>query len=276
MSKRDEPTFEDAVEAYEAGDAETALDILDGLLPDDAADGPVEALYLAGECLLDLQEPQEAAHILELALQAEPGEPSLLHAYGVAMFELGRLKIAEQRFTAALDAEPELAEAAFYLGMLAERSGDLDRARSLWAAAVELDPENLAMPADWSEDDVQSAWSEIIEEAPELLSGWWASLSIRVMDLPSDDDLQADIDPVSPLVHCLFRGGERTTPQGDDPKGWFGSKPDSVAIFRRNLGKSALEPGELHAELREALLWETLEFLGLKDDEIEALGLLDD
>lgn len=276
MSKRDEPTFEDAVEAYEAGDAETALDILDGLLPDDAGEGPVEALYLAGECLLDLQEPQEAAHILELALKSEPGEPSLLHAHGVAMFELGQLKLAGSRFSAALEAEPQLAEAAFYLGMLAERSGDLDRARELWASAVARDPENLAMPVDWAEADVRKAWAEIIEEAPEPLAGWWGGLALTVADLPTDEDLQADLDPVSPLVHALFRGGERSTPSGAEPAAWFASSPDSVTVYRRNLGKSALEPAELHAELREALLWETLEFLGLGDEEVEALGLLDD
>ncbi len=255
MKQRDEPTFEDAVEAFESGDAETALDILDGLLPDDLDEGPVELVYLAAECLLDLQEPQEAAHLLEIALDKEPDEPSLLHAHGVALFELGRLGRAKKRFEAAAAAEPALGEAWFYLGILAERDGDLEAARTLWQRGVHADPENLAMPVDWSAEDVTTAWAEIVEEAPEPLATWWAGLSATVEDLPGAEHIQAETDPVSPLVHCVFEGGEKRSPEGDDPAGWFGGRPQRVVLFRRNLGKSALEPAELHSELREALLW---------------------
>lgn len=276
MSDRDEPSFEDAVEAFEAGDAETALDILDGLLPEDLSEAPVELIYLAAECLLDLQEPEEASHLLEVALAQEPDEPSLLHAHGIALFELGRLDESRARFEAAVTAEPELGEAHFYLGILAERDGDLDRARAFWQTAVDADPENLAMPVDWSPEDVRSAWQEIVEEAPSPLSEWWSKLSVAIEDLPSAAHIKADTDPISPLVHCVFEGGSKTTPEGDEPDAWFVNRPDRVVVFRRNLGKSALEAGELHSELREALLWETLDFLGLDEPQLTRLGLLDD
>lgn len=276
MSTKDEPGFEDAVEAFEAGDAETALDILDGLLPDDLAEAPVELIYLAAECLLDLQEPQEASHLLEVALSLEPEEPSLLHAHGIALFELGQLSEAKARFEAAVAAEPQLGEAHFYLGILAERDGDFDQARAFWQTAVDADPENLAMPADWTAEQVSAAWQEIVEEAPAPLSGWWATLPVAIEELPTAAHIQADVDPISPLVHCVFEGGSKSTPEGDDPEAWFGAAPERVVVFRRNLGKSALEAGELHSELREALLWETLDFLGLDEPQLLRLGLLDE
>jgi tetratricopeptide (TPR) repeat protein len=276
MSKNDEPNFEDAVEAFESGDAETALDILDGLLPDDIEEGPVELIYLAAECLLDLQEPQEACHLLEIALQQAPNEPSLLHAHGVGLFELGRLGKARERFQAAADALPELGEAWFYLGILAERDGDAAGAKALWQKGVDADPENLAMPVDWSEEQVRTVWQEIVEEAPAPMSAWWAGLTVVISDLPSAEQIRAETDPISPLVHCMFEGGEKGTPAGTDPDDWFEDAPDRVVVFRKNLGKSALESAELHSELREALLWETLDFLGFQEAELEALGLLED
>ncbi len=275
-SKQDEPTFEDAVEAFEDGDAETALDILDGLLPEDLDQAPVEMIYLAAECLLDLQEPQEAANMLEIALAMEPDEPSLLHAHGIALFEMGRLDEARKRFEAAAAAEPLLGEAFFYLGILAERDGDADGARAFWQRGVDADPENLAMPADWSEADVRAAWSEIVEEAPEPLAAWWGGVALVVEELPSTAQIQAETDPVSPLVHALFEGGEKSVPEGDAVDGWFQTTPDRIVVFRKNLGKSALEAADLHAELREAMLWETLDFLGFEESHLAALGLLED
>ncbi len=276
MSKADEPTFDDAVEAFEDGDAETALDILDGLMPEDLDDAPVELIYLAAECLLDMQEPQEAADLLEIALAREPDEPSLLHSHGIAMFELGKLDLAKARFEAASAAEPALGEAWFYLGILAERTGDDAAAQAFFQRGVDTDPENLALPVDWSKEQVESTWRDIVEEAPQPLSGWWGSLAVSIEDLPSTEQIGADSDPVSPLVHCLFVGGEKTIPAGEDVDGWFGAAPDRVVVFRKNLGKSALEEADLHAELREAMLWETLDFLGLEEPHLDALGLLED
>ena len=78
---------------------------------------------------------------------------------------------------------------------------------------------------------------------------------------------------ISPLVLCMFEGGEPTAPTGEQPESWLSEAPSTVQIFRRNLGKCALDDYELHRELLEAILWELMEFLGLNEEHLEQLGL---
>ncbi len=273
MAKPDDtPTLQDAEEAFETGDIETALVIAEGLIGDDEASAPLEALYLAAECLLELQEPQEALHLLDVALRQEDS-PILLHARGVALFELGRFDRARACFRKAADRDPGLGEALYYLGVLAEREGDLEAAGALFAEAVERDPENLVEPADWPAETVEQVFDEIVEEIPDPLGVWLAGLDLRVEDLPAAALLERDEGPVSPLILCFFEGRRAGPATGDDPEEWLSQRPDAVRVFRRNLGKSAQDEYELHRELLEALIWELMDFLGLDDAHLAALGL---
>lgn len=274
MSKsQDIPTLMDAEEAFEQGDVETALLICDGLIGEDERKAPVEALYLTAECLLEIQEPGEALHFLDLALQAAPGEPVLIHARGTCLFETGRFDEATQCFEEVAETELDMGEALYYLAVLAERAGDEARASELFGQAVDRDPESLVLPRDWPEKAVRKIFGEVVEELPPPLSSWMASIELRVSDLPSDAELTRDGGTISPLVLCLFEGGEKTAPEGDEPEAWLASRPEGVRVFRRNLGKCALDDYELHHELLEAVLWELMEFLGLEESHLEALGL---
>jgi tetratricopeptide (TPR) repeat protein len=274
VAKHDTPTLNDAAEAWAAGDAETALAILDGLFDDDG-NADVEVLYLTGECLLDLQEPTDAAEVLDRALKADPGNAVIRHARAVAAFELADLAAARKGFEAAVAAEPELGEAHFYLGLLAERAGDRTAAAQLFAQGVALDPDDLQTPVDWSNEQVRAALIEALAEVPDPFGGWLRSLDVAIEDLPADADLQGAEGPISPLVHCLV-GGERHAATGDDVADWLEPRPDSARLFRLNLGKSATTEEELQQELLEALLWESMEFLGIDDEQLVALGIVAD
>ena len=63
----DRPELLDAEEAFERGDVEGALIICEGLLGTISGPAPLELLCLAAECFLELQEPKEALHMIELA-----------------------------------------------------------------------------------------------------------------------------------------------------------------------------------------------------------------
>jgi len=276
MAKKDEiPTLRDAEEAYEAGDIETTLAICDGLIGEDEGKAAPEVLYLAGECLLEMQEETEALHLFELALDKEPDNPLLLHCKGLCLFELGKRSDARGLFEQARAAEPGLAEPVFYLGLLAERAGDDAAAKELFAAAVELDPENFVRPRIWSEDVIRGAFDEMVEEIPDPLAVWLAGLPLEVERSPTDDVLTRGGEPISPLVHCLFFGAGSEGAEGDDPEGWLSARPDRVVLYSDNLGKSAQDEYELRREVSEAVLWEIMEFLGLNDDQLEALGVVE-
>lgn len=273
MAKQDTPTLVDAEEAFEAGDVETALAICEGFIGDNEAKAEVEVLYLASECLLELQEPQEAEHLLVAAIKKAGPEPVLLHALGVAVFEQGRLDEAAESFQAAVEGDGDLGEARYYLGILAERAGDFAAADALFAEAVDRDPENLVLPTPWSAEVISRVFDEIVEEIPDPLGVWFAGLQLSIESLPDEAVLTGGETPVSPLVLCFFEGTGPGTPEGDDPEAWLTTHPDRVRVFSRNLGKSAHDEYELHHELLEALLWEVMEFLSLEDAHLAALGL---
>lgn len=274
MAKNDEiPTLLDAEEAFEQGDVETAMLICEGLIGEDERNASVEVLYLAAECLLEIQEPEEALHHLDLALGRAPGEDVLIHARGICLFEVSRFEEAALCFEEVSEGVGAIGEAFYYLAVLAERRGDDEAASRLYAEAVDNDPEHLVAPRDWPVKAVAKIFGEVVEELPELLNGWMGGIELTISELPSDEDLKRAGSSVSPLVLCMFVGGEPSSPTGDDPAGWLSSRPEGVQVFRRNLGKCALDDYELHQELLEAVLWELTEFLGLTEEHLIALGL---
>ncbi len=281
MGKKDEiPTLRDAEEAYEAGDVETALAICDGLIGDDESKAEVPVLWLAGECLLEMQEETEALHLFEVALEQDPDNALLLHCRGLCLFELGRTAEAKALFEAAREAAPEqaqpgLAEPVFYLGLLAERAGDDDGAHALFLEATQLDPENFVMPHTWDEEAIRAAFDDLVEDTPDPLGVWLAALSVEVERRPADEVLTRGGEPISPLVHCLFFGEPSPGAEGDDPDEWLSASPDRVVLYADNLGKSAHDEYELAREVAEAVLWEIMEFLGLDDSQLEDLGIIE-
>ena len=269
----DIPTLMDAEEAFEAGDIEGALLICEGVIGEDEQSAPVAALYLMAECLLEIQEPREALRLLDITLGVAPGEPVLLHARGICLFEIGRHEEAEACFQEVAETDDEIGESLYYLGVLAERRGEYEQATRFYSQAVDRDPENLVPPRDWPEKAVRKIFGEVIEELSPTLAAWMAPLEVVIDDLPSDADLKREDGTISPLVLCLFDGGTRSAPEGDDTSTWLTARPDRIRLFRRNLGKCALDDYELHHELLEAALWELMEFLGLSEEHLVALGL---
>lgn len=269
----DSPTLIDAEEAFERGDIEAAMMICEGLIGENERKAPVELLYLAAECLLEIQEPTEALHLLDLALGKAGPEPVLIHARGISLFEIGRFAEARECFAEVVEQQPDLGEALYYMGVLAERAGETQEAEQLFSRAVDVDPENLVHPRDWPEKAVRKIFGEIIDEMPDALSQWLSALPVDVDDLPADTDLVRDGVPISPLVLCTFAGGSATEPQSDDPTTWFQDSPERIKLYRWNLGKCALDDYELHHELLEAVLWEVMDFLGLSQEHIQKLGL---
>lgn len=272
--KEKRPTFDDAHESFQEGDYEAALQICDEIIGEDEAGAPADVLWLAGESLLQLQEPQEALHLFDLADERDPEQPAILLGRGVACFELLRWADAETALRAAIDVDEEVGDAWYYLGLIAERRGDDDGATQSFARAVAADPENLHAPTDWSSDAVSEAWGRIRDDLPDFAKSWFEGIQLSVHKLPEERVLRVEDGNISPLVHCLYFGEHGAEPEGMDPASWFRHPPPRVELYSRNLGKSAHDTFDLEQEVFEAFLWETIEFLGLNDEQSQALGTL--
>jgi predicted Zn-dependent protease with MMP-like domain len=115
----------------------------------------------------------------------------------------------------------------------------------------------------------------MVEECPDPVAEWLASLPVTVRDLPSSDSLQSADGPVSPLRHCRFEGEPGDGPFGEDPERWLDAVPTNVLLYRRNIGKTAHDEYELRREVFEAVLWETMDFLCLEEEHLVRLGVLE-
>jgi len=220
-------------------------------------------------------EPVEIITLAGLVARHDPDEPLLLHCQALALFELCRFDKAHRLFREAADADDTLAEPLFYLGILAERAGDGDEAMRLFGLAVERDPENFVLPKRWTREEVEAAFDAMVEEIPGPLGTWLAGLPLEFEEHPDPASLERDGDPISPLVHCLFEGAPSGGAEGDEPEAWLTATPTRVVLYLGNIGKSAQDEYELEREVFEAVLWEVMEFLGLGDEHLSALGVIE-
>ena len=79
---------------------------------------PVEPCREAARALLRLDDPESAAHLLDMGLAEHPKDPDLLTLKGEALVAMGFRRAAEGCFERALDVEPRRVEALIALGRL--------------------------------------------------------------------------------------------------------------------------------------------------------------
>jgi capsular polysaccharide biosynthesis protein/Flp pilus assembly protein TadD len=108
----------------------------------EAAGGDPDLLAEVAADLLEEEEPDAAARLLERALEIAPGHAGALHNLGVALARAGLIEAAEERLSAALDRAPGSHATAAALAGVALARGDADRAlglaRGLVAAGANL------------------------------------------------------------------------------------------------------------------------------------------
>ncbi len=266
----DKTTIEDAESAYEAGQIEQALDICVQLLeadPDDA-----DALYLAGEAMIELQEFEAAEEIFTDLLRLEPDSAGAYNGRGVALFELCRFDEARDALTQATELDPRLAESRLYLGYFHERRGEDELAAACFQRAVELDPEAFHAPVELSIDRLERARAVALGALPPAVARYLEAVEWRIEELPETTFLTRTWPPLSPLVLCLFEGELRIPEQTPLP---LAHVPAAVVVFRGNFGKVAREPGDLERSFLDSLVVELEHFLDLDRAEAQSLGLLE-
>ncbi len=263
------PTIEDAELAFEAGLLEQVLEVCEGLLEADPDD--VDALYLLGEAMLELEEFEAAHEIFADLLTLEPDAGGAYNGLGVALFELCRFEEARDALSQATELDPRLAEARLYLGYFHERRGESAAADACYQRAVELDPESFHVPRPLTIEQVERALDQAMRSLPERVEAYLTSVEWRIDNLPETSVLRRSIPPASPLVLCLFEGAQRTAEQMPDP---LLHTPESVTLYAGNLPKMLRDPSDLPRLVADAVLAELERFLDLDRAEAEALGLL--
>lgn len=135
-----ETSLERAVTAFEAGEWQQVLELVEAA-PQDDTDRPRLA-YLAGETQLILGRAAAAAASFRAVLEARPDAVPAKVGLARALTSTGELEPAEKLLAAVLAAEPKDVGAKTAMGLLLAQQGRLEDARAQLAGASELDLKN--------------------------------------------------------------------------------------------------------------------------------------
>jgi predicted Zn-dependent protease with MMP-like domain len=155
--------------------------------------------------------------------------------------------------------------------LLAERADGPAIADEHFEKAAALDPERFPAPCRLSDSDFE----ECIAAAREMLSEEFKRhldrVVVTVEQLPSDDIIFDDKPPLDPELFGLFVGVPLTERTSFSPGGEL---PPRILLFKRNLERCFPELEELKREIAGTLHHELGHYLGMEEEDLEAIDLL--
>jgi predicted Zn-dependent protease with MMP-like domain len=269
-----ERLLDEAIDAFEAGDAERALELATegSRLAGRGEDVELRArlALTEGQALVALGDARTALSRIAVAAEAFPDDLDVWAEEANALHELCRFEEAADVLTRLLHEDPEDPWSHWLLGLCFERLGraaaatrHLDRART-------LAPEEFATGVTLSPDAFEQVVEAALAELPEPVRRYLANVAVSVEDLPDVEELLASDPPHSPTILGIFRGSPLGQKASMDPWSHF---PSSIALFQRNLERYARSREELLEEIRVTLLHEVGHFLGLDEAQLRELGL---
>ncbi len=261
-------TIEDAEHAYETGDLDRALEICELIIERDPDD--VDALYLMGEAMLEMEEFEAAEEIFRDALRLDPESGGIHNGLGVALFELCRFDEAREALTTALELNPQLAESAIYLAYFHERRGERERAARFYRRAQEIDPEHFHAPIEVTAEVLSDVVEHVLPRLPDAVRAYVRAVPWTIEPLPTTAMLTATRPALSPLTLCLFTGPERDPTETVEP---LDHLPREILVFASNFAKTVDRADDLPGVVLRAIVEELSHFLALDAAETEALGL---
>jgi tetratricopeptide (TPR) repeat protein len=252
---------------------------------------------LEGQALIDLGRAAEALRRLDASLAAAPDVASAQYERGVALFELCRFDEAHRMFEKVLSDDADHAHALYHLGLIEERQGAEETAARHLAAATAEDPKAFPAPLPVTQADFAARVRRAVDGLPPDVRRDLKSVPVEAADIPSSDDLTAEMPPLSPTILGLFRGlpldynareplltqssGRSSTKgraEGESNAAPARCAPTDVpdraiVLYRRNILRTVKDEKELDAAILRTLLHEVGHLRGEDDGSLRDRGL---
>ena len=261
-------TVERIYDALEGGDAEAALAIAREALATDSDDPVVR--FLAGLACLDLDRAAEAVLELEQAVRLDADDVEFRAQLAYALFRNCRFDEARAEASRTLELDETIPDAFYTAGLLAERAGAFDDADANFSRASEIDAETFPLPLRLSD----AAFEQALDEASGLLDETFRKhlndVTVTVEALPDEAILMETQPAMDPELLGLFVG----VPLSEKSSLSVGGElPPRILVFKRNLERTFPDPAALKEEIGRTLHHELGHYLGLDEDELDAIGL---
>jgi predicted Zn-dependent protease with MMP-like domain len=257
-------------DALDASEPARALQLARTALDLEELDDPV-LHFLAGVALRELDRPDQAARELDRAVELDPDDAEFRANLAFALFSACRFPDAERAAREAISSDASLPDAHYALALVLERrESSRAAAEDAFRRAAELDPEAYPAPRRSSREAFESLVRSASDHLPERFQQPLSEVVVSVDDLPTDEILRSESVPLDPELFGLFVGVPLTA------RTTFavgGELPPRVMIFQRNLERCFTVEAQLVEEIARTLYHELGHYLGMDEDDLEAIGL---
>jgi predicted Zn-dependent protease with MMP-like domain len=266
----DDPTLERIYDALDEGDPEGALGLLGEAIEalPEGEDDPV-LRFLAGFALLEMDQPEDAAEQLALAVGMDPEDAEAQANLALALFRCVRFEEALEPSQKALDADPRSPDALYVRALLAEREGKTGEADRHFEKAAKLDPERYPAPVRFDRKAFEAEVVRAGQMLPLEFRRRLEEVAVMVEDLPSDGILLDETPPLDPEMLGLFVGTALPERTFSGPS----ASPPRILLFKRNLERFVEDEDTLREEIAKTLHHELGHYLGLDEEGLEEIDL---
>ena len=267
---QDDALLAEIYDFLEAGEADRALASARIALQREG-DDPV-LRFLAGQALLDLDQPEDAAEELARAVELDPDDPEFRAKLAYALFKGCRFEEAAEQSERAVLADPRCPDALDVRGLLLEREREFEKADRLFEKASRLDPERFPELHRLEREEFDAVLAEALDDLRRqpAFGAHVDEVAVTVDDIPPEDVLLDGEPPLDPELLGLFVGTAR------DEMSWQGpvaGAPPRVLIFRRNLERYCLTREQLREEIVRTLRHEFAHYLGFEEEDMPGMDL---
>ena len=270
----------DAVwDLLDQGDASAALDLAERLARDNQQRPEAQLALAMAAYYNDLPEASKRAAERVLTLVEAEGVTDQSDCAGAARlilaqnaFRVWDFQTAEAMAREALARGADDAEAWDLLARVLEQTGRWSEAAEADLRAAQADPEAFPPPNRISDDDMEQAVQEAIDELPEALRELAEEAPIILETFPSPEMSAPTAPgtlPLAPDILGLFVG----LPRSEQSIFTTADTPSAIFLFKGNLERMCPDRSALVEEIVVTLHHELAHYLGFEEGDMPGLGL---
>jgi predicted Zn-dependent protease with MMP-like domain len=266
-------------ELLDRGDTTAALDLAERLARENKQRPEAHLALAMAAFYADLPEASSQAANRVLTLVEDEGVPDKTDAAGAARLALARnafrlwdFETAETRVREALRRDADNPEGWDLLAQVLEHTGRWSEAAAADRRAEQADPDAFPVPNRISDDDMEQAVQEAIDELPESLRELAQEAPVILETFPSREMAAPPVPgmlPLAPDILGLFIG----TPRSEQSLFTVADTPNAIFLFKGNLERMCPDRESLIDEIVVTLHHELAHYLGFEEGAMPGLGL---
>lgn len=209
---------------------------------------PMPYLWL-GDLLFERSELEEALNAYKKAASLDENLSEAHSAQARMYYLLGNFKKADEQAEISLNINPENGMALYIKALILDREHNFELSDQYLKKANLIEPDNYPKPLNISAQQFEVMINDVIQRLPENTREFIKDIKIEIMDVPSDEDIEASMSPLS-LSKMIYKK--------EEDRDTF-----KIVLFRRNIMHFSEDEDELSDRINICLLSELNKILNI-------------